>query len=279
MAGHYIVGRTRTAGWAWAFSMFAPAVMVSAVVLFRLAVLDETSLSWSFALAAALVSAGFVLALMACIIVWHSGRHGGGRATAALAIALIAAAPFAVAAWLYTQYPTGNSAATTGLDQAVPAGASGDDTRPLVGRDFQATASTVYGAARTALEGSGIRIVDVATSSLARPSDGDLGVSGLVAAPIPTPRDSVDPEEPFDRFAGIDATDYTIQGVATVPIFGFKSDVVVRIQEENGETYVDMTSRSRTLPLDLGQNRRIIEGFMARLEDAMNVLEGVTPEE
>ncbi|MBB3949697.1 DUF1499 domain-containing protein [Aureimonas jatrophae] len=279
MAGHYIVGRTKTADWAWSCAAFAPAVMISAIVLFRLTVLDEETLSWSFALAAALVAAGFVLALVACGIVWHRGKHGGGRATAALTVALVAAAPFALLGWLYSQYPTGNSAATTGLEQPVTSGDPNGGVRPLVGRDFQATASTVYGAARTAFEGSGIAIVDVGTSSLPRPAAGDLGVSGLVTTPVPTPRDSIDPTQPFDRFAGLDATDYTIQGVATVPILGSPSDVVVRIQEDNGETYVDMTSRSRTLPLDLGQNRRIIEGFMARLEEAMNVLEGVTPEE
>lgn len=279
MAGHYIVGRARTADWAWAAAIFAPALMACAVVLFRLSVLNEKALSWSFVLAAATTAAGLVLSLGACLIVWQSGRRGGGRATAALAVALVAAVPFAFGAKLYADYPTGNFAATTGFDQLPGSEAARDETRPLVGRDYQATASTVYGAVRTALEGSGIRISDVSTSGLPRPTDDDLGVSGSVTTPIPTPRDSIDPTEPFDRFAGLDATDYTIQGIARVPVFGFLSDVVVRIQEDEGETYVDMASRSRTLPLDLGQNRRIIESFFGRLEEAMNVLEGVTPEE
>lgn len=279
MAGHYLIGRARSSEWAWILAVFSPIVLSSALVLFRFSVLDLATLSWSLLVAAAFGVAGLLVALLACGIVWQTGRLGGGRAAAALTMSAVAVLPFALVAALYLAHPTGNTATTTGLTDGSVAAGDGGDATPLVGRDFQATAPIVYGAVRTALTQSGMVIQDVETTSLPRPSDDDLGVSGSILAPVPTPRDSVDLAEPFDRFAGLDAADYTIRAVAQVPLLRLPSDVLVRVQEDNGRTYVDMSSRSRTVPLDLGENRRMIERFMARLDAAMDVLEGVTPEE
>jgi len=279
VAGHYLIGRVRSSEWAWTFAVFSPVLLLAALVLFRFSVLDLATLSWSLVVAASVGVAGLVVALLACAIVWQTGQLGGGRAAAALAMSLVAVLPFALIAALYLRYPEGNAAATTGLVDAVAGAIPNEDATPLVGRDFQATAPIVYGAVRTALAESGMAIRDVETTSQPRPSDDDLGTSGSILAPVPTPRDSVDLATPFDRFAALDAADYTIQAQAEIPLLRLPSDVTVRIQEDNGRTYVDISSRSRTVPLDLGENRRMIERFMVRLDAAMDVLEGVTPEE
>ena len=50
-------------------------------------------------------------------------------------------------------------------------------------------------------------------------------------------------------------------------IFGTRNDVRVRIGlDENGQTRVDMTSRSRNERASLGRNRRIIGGFLDQLD-------------
>jgi hypothetical protein len=208
---------------------------------------------------------------------------GGGRAVAALIVGCLAALPFVGLGSLFARYPEGNFAETIGLASGAVSPASAGSsptggTDVLVGRDFQATATVVYGAVRIAMAASGMEIEDVETSATPRPAPGDLGVTGTISAPIPTPRSTVDPTQPVDRFAGLDADEFTIRGTAYMPILALPSDVTIRIVEDGNTTYVDMRSQSRVLERDLGQNRRIVQGFLARLESSMDVLEGVTPE-
>ncbi|MBB3935047.1 DUF1499 domain-containing protein [Aureimonas phyllosphaerae] len=281
MAGHYIRTRARTAGWAWSFAAFAVALIPVGIVLFRLNLLDLQNLSWTLLLAGGLAAFGLLLALMAIAKVWRRGAVGGGRAVSALVVASIALLPFAGAAFLYRQYPEGSSAETAGLVDAALAPVASAPTSPdavLAGRDYQATASMVYEAARTTLEQEGIEITDVA-SSLTPPRDSeDLGVSGTVQVPVPTLRGSLAAEAP-DRFAMKDAREYTIQAVAYAPIFAFPSDVTIRIAEEGAQTFIDMRSASRDLDRDLGQNRRIIVSFLNGVDEAMRAAEGIVPEE
>ncbi|ALN73014.1 DUF1499 domain-containing protein [Aureimonas sp. AU20] len=286
MAGHYLRGRSRSAIWAWNLAAFAFALLPISVGFFRLHLLDQSILSLSLLLAGGIAALGLLLAVFAILIIWRSGARGGGRAVGALLVGGVAAAPFLGAAYLFTKYPDGHAAETTGMSAALsetaPATVSTLDG-VLVGRDFQATAATVYQAARTAMEKSGMTIADVRTPDMARLDGPDLGVSGTVSVPIPTLRDSLnlDDEEEDDSsepFADLDSDDYTIQAVGYAPLFAFPSDVTIRIVETDGTTYVDLRSVSRSLERDLGQNRRLIQDFLARLDEAMKVLEGVAPE-
>lgn len=281
MAGHYIRTRARTAEWAWSTAAFALALIPVGIVLFRLKLLDLDNLSWTLLLAGGLASAGLLLALSAIVKVWRKGALGGGRAVAALVAAALALLPFAGAAYLYRSFPEGSSAETAGLLDAASApvlDASGQPEPVVPGRDYQATASMVYDAARAALEQQGIEIVDV-RSSLTPPRDSDdLGVSGTVLVPVPTLRGSVAADPP-DRFNLKDAREYTIDAVAYAPVFGFPSDVTIRIAEEGAQTFIDMRSASRDLDRDLGQNRRIILAVLDGVDEAMRAAEGIVPEE
>lgn len=279
MGGHYIKGRATSANWAWRLAAFAALVVPLAVVFFRLALLDLSTLSWALVAGVGFAALALLLALYAIARVWTLGEAGGGRAAGALAVALLTCLPFGLAAYLFAQNPRGSIAETAGLaaTATLPEPAS-EGGGVLPGRDFQATASMVYGAARTAMADRGIDILDVATATTPSIGSDDLGVSGTVPVPVPTPRGSVDASQTYDRFAELDADEYTITGVAFAPLLALPSDVTVRIVEENGETYVDMRSASRTVENDFGVNRRIVQSFFASLDEAMNVLEGVTAE-
>lgn len=63
-----------------------------------------------------------------------------------------------------------------------------------------------------------------------------------------------------------------IEAVAETPVFGFESDVVIRIVEEDTGTLVDMRSVSRWGPHDLGSNAKRIEAFIAELDTALQGL-------
>lgn len=283
MAGHYLTGRSRSADWAWKLALFGLALLPVSVLFFRLHLLDQAVLSLSLALAGGLAALGLLLAVFAILLIWRSGARGGGRAIGALLVGGLAAAPFLGAAYLFSKYPEGHAAETTGMSAiALPAQPIPTQDGVLVGRDFQATASTVFQAARTAMEKRGMVLVDVRTPDMARPEGPDLGVSGTVLVPIPTLRDSLrldeEEDEETDEFADLDSDDYTIQATAYAPLFAFPSDMTIRIVENDGTTYVDVRSVSRTLERDLGENRRLIQGFLDRLDEAMKVLEGVAPE-
>lgn len=57
-----------------------------------------------------------------------------------------------------------------------------------------------------------------------------------------------------------------LQALATAPLIPVKSDVTVRIRREKGATRVSVRSKSRSGPIDLGQNARNIREFLAALD-------------
>jgi uncharacterized protein (DUF1499 family) len=56
-----------------------------------------------------------------------------------------------------------------------------------------------------------------------------------------------------------------IEATDTTRYFGFKDDVVIRIVEDNGETVVDVRSKSRLGRSDVGTNARRIRSFREKL--------------
>ncbi len=286
MAGHYLVERSRSAGWAWFLAAFALALLPVSLLFFRLRILDQTTLSWSLAVTGSVVAIGLLLGLYSVLSVWRTGAAGGRRAVAALLVGGVAAAPFLGGAMLLSRYPAGNFAETTGMRAEGPALAANaglvasDDV--LVGRDFQAPASTVYRAVRTALDEGGATLSDVRTPSMAPTEGPDLGAPSTGQVPIPTLRNTLSLNEnegvEDDPLARLDSDEYAIEAVAYAPVFAFPSDMTIRIVEADGTTYVDVRSISRTLTRDLGENRRLIQRFLSRLDEAMRVMEGVVPE-
>lgn len=283
MAGHYIKGRAVSAAWGWRSGTLALATLIVAVAFFRLKLLDPLTLTWTLAVAAGFAALALLLSAHAVLRVWRRGDRGGGRALAAFALGLVVAIPFVGLLYLFDRYPDGNAAQTSGVlapIQGAPGGAPAEPLAPperalLPAKDYQATAATVYGAARQVLTASGMDVVEVETSATPKPAEGDLGVAGTVAVPLPTPRDSVNRSAEYDPAATADADGYLIRAVAYAPLLGFPSDVTIRIVEENGVAYVDMRSVSQTLARDLGENRRIIQTFLARLDAAMQALQDV----
>ena len=60
-----------------------------------------------------------------------------------------------------------------------------------------------------------------------------------------------------------------IEAVDTSLLYGFKDDMVVRIQESGEGTRVDVRSMSRVGRSDLGVNAKRIRTFMARLRASL----------
>ena len=58
----------------------------------------------------------------------------------------------------------------------------------------------------------------------------------------------------------------TFQGVAADPVFGFRSDIVIRLIEEEETTFVDMRAALRTGDHDLGLNAWHVSRFFGALD-------------
>ncbi|WP_224003649.1 DUF1499 domain-containing protein [Aureimonas sp. SA4125] len=293
----------RTAVPARRAASFAGLLLIVAIALYRLGGIDFPSLKLMFALVVALVSVALLTALVGLARVWHSGREGGGAAVGALAISLLVAAPFALAAVLAYQYPRTNSAETDGMlvndivdgatlnevlaADADPDADAGDGLAAPTGRRFRASAAQVYDVARLVLGDEGWTLVNVVTDTAdsaaanvadAGPENGDLGTSGTVDIPMPTPRGTpAEAAEPADRFDLPEAKDYALAVEARDFLLGLPSDMTIRIVEDGNETFVDLRSTSRAVAWDLGQNRRFIDDFLARLDEAMTGVTAIAP--
>jgi hypothetical protein len=290
LSGHYIRKRLRTAVPARRAAMFAATLLVVAIILFRQGGIDFASLKLMFAVVVGLAGVALITALVGLARVWRSGREGGGAALGALFTALVVLAPFGLAGVVAYQSPRSNSAETDGmmandivdgasLNEAFAAGTPAGNASPT-GRRFTASAAQVYAVARLVIEDEGWTLVNVVTDTAeadegADAASGDLGTSGTVDIPVPTPRGSV--ETPADRFALAEAKDYALSVEARDFLLRLPSDIVIRIVEDGDETFVDLRSTSRAVTFDLGQNRRFIEDFLARLDVGMTGVTAVLP--
>jgi uncharacterized protein (DUF1499 family) len=63
--------------------------------------------------------------------------------------------------------------------------------------------------------------------------------------------------------------DGRLEGVDTTLLYGFKDDMVVRIQESPQGTRVDVRSKSRVGRSDLGVNAKRIRTFLTKLRSAL----------
>lgn len=302
-SGHYLRARLRSAPWAWRAAVFAVLVLAASVLVFRLGGLDFRTLKLLFATVAGLSAFAILAGLGGLVRVWRSGCEGGGRALAALCLGLCAAAPFAVAGLLAFSAPRTGSAETDGMlaadtvseeslseamspdNPAGPPAPDGEAGGPLLsGRRFQARAAQVYAVTRLVLADEGWDIAEVATGAPAEDAPdpggdtGDLGVSGTVDVPLPTARSSVDPDMANDPFDREDSDEYAVQAVAKSPVLALPSAVTIRIVEDGADTFVDLRSTSQVVAWDLGQNRRFIEDFLARLDAGMAGVAAIVPD-
>ena len=63
-----------------------------------------------------------------------------------------------------------------------------------------------------------------------------------------------------------DRTEAQIEAIATSPVFGFQDEVAIRLTAKDGQTRIDMRSRSRLGLVDRGANARRIIAFLSELE-------------
>ena len=300
---------SQPASWALRLAVFVLPFLAIAVLGHRTGAVSTQEAFWLLAMAAAMLVLALILAATGLQQLWTRGAKGGLRSLLAIALAGLTLLPFA---WYGAKAFTLPALSDVSTDWADPPelAASLDDrgdavdpppatptqqaeqlkayptlvTRRYaidVDRVFKAVASVVDDRDWVILDqqsGSGVTGVDVQGSSDgAEPTRTAEGRPARAVAPTFRPQDAAPSTDDLGMIAPLPADDETderfVEAVATSFLFGFESDVVVRLLEEGEETLVDIRVVSRFGTHDLGANASIATEF---LEDLDAALQGVT---
>ncbi|MDN5928081.1 MAG: DUF1499 domain-containing protein [Hyphomicrobiales bacterium] len=215
--------------------------------------MDTFDFLWIMLLVAVLAVAALLLVAVSFRRVWGRGDRGGGAAIVAVLVSLLVLAPFAVAGVWFFLYPRLNDISTDLVSPPALVMAAkvrndhmnqvGPITREaaarqvaaypeITGRRYNASPGDVLGAVDHVIARRGWKIVS--------------------HPPL------VDGER-----------EYTLEAVAKTFLFGFPSDVAIRLTDEGESTYVDMRSASRYGDDDFGDNAARVSKFLDALDTGM----------
>ncbi len=251
MAAKLERGVAKSAGWADWLARFDLLLFVIAGLSHRYGIITTPEFFWLLGLVGCLAVLALLLAVVALRRLWLDGDRGGKLATRALLIVILILVPFAISGWQALRLPALNDVATdlddppqysvlarsrTGMMNPIDAYTIAEAEAQIAvfpsvtGRRYGAAPDTVTEAVNAILSGRGWVIA------------AQSEISG-------------------------EAGETTIEVVSRSLIFGFASDIAIRITDEGETTYVDARSSSRYGTHDLGANARYITSFLDGLDD------------
>ncbi|WP_020180438.1 DUF1499 domain-containing protein [Methylopila sp. M107] len=246
---------SRIAGLALGLSLFAALVTLYAAVLIRTHAVEASAGFGAFLAGLGLAALAILVAVVAMVVVWRSGRKGGVRSIVAVVVALgLLAGPAYVA--------TAN-----GLSVAMLTDVSTDLADPP--RFQRAGADRGKGDLSIAAE------IPAAQAAAQRASYPDLGPLLLQLPPDEVSNLAIGlAEERKWRVLG--PTSFPrggppigrVEAVAHTQILGLAEDVSIRVRPDGDGARVDMRSASRIGPSDFGSNAARIKSFLADLAAA-----------
>ncbi len=247
---------SRRARWAWRLSTFGLALLVVAALGHRLDVVETPAFLVVLGLVALVALAALAMSWAALARLWHVDEKGIGRAFAAALVALGTLTPFAVGGVLWVTHPRISDIST-------------DLTDPPALRHATATRSGLM---------NKVAPIDPAAAEAQRQSyptvtrrryDHGRATVEEVVRTIATRNGWRPTRLPDPRMEG---AGLTIEMEARTLVFGFVSDVAIRLRDQRGSTQVDMRSASRYGDHDFGDNARRITDFLERLDEDMEAL-------
>ncbi len=191
------------------------------------------------------------------------GGTGGGNLVVGVLIALLVLSPFSIAAYRALALPALNDISTDTDDPPILAAALGARTPGM-------NAIKPFTPERRKLQ------LESYPSATGRRSGAPIGQVADAVSRVLDDRGWSIAGRPDN--AG-EATEITIEALARTAIFGFPSDVAIRLIDEGSSTYVDMRSASRYGEYDLGDNAARIEAFLGDLDVEIAYLTVAVPEE
>ncbi len=254
---------SKAAAWSRRVATFSVVLFLTAGLGHRFGYIATLDFVPVLGVVAGLAVLALLFAARALFQLWTYGGSGGGKLLAGVLISLLVLTPFAISAYRALSYPMLTDISTdtddppefsvaarmrtAGMNQIEPFTPDRRklqlDSYPLAtGRRYEAPIGQVIDAVNDVLDGKGWVILS--------------------------------PTEPSGE-----ATETTIEAVATSYILGFPADVAIRLIDEGTSTYVDMRSASRYGEHDLGDNAARIEAFLADLDVEIAYLTVVVPTE
>jgi uncharacterized protein (DUF1499 family) len=290
------------ASWARRFGLFAFALFVVAGGLHRFGILDSDTFATLFFLSGVLAGLAFLLAAVGLLRLWMVGARGGRASAKGLFFSIIVLVPVCIA--LYRAYTLPRLYDISTNTEDVPAFLDDVDHSvawlPLIGRgneDYsgqptaypEVTGRRYEGALDRVLEAVYLvaenRGIDVTNAKLPEEKEevetapvndqpAELAVEITPDATVPTEEVHATESLPLEGVIDSEAAppivllpvQILLQGKTRTLLFGFESDISIRLSEEAETTFVDMRSVSRFGPHDLGANAKIITEFLAALD-------------
>ncbi len=284
---------SRSAFWARRLALFAVLLFLISFLAHRFGPLSTPSLIAMLLVSALMAAISILLALVGFAQLWQSGAKGGKAASLAIFLAMLPLAPAVVAIPGYATRPAIRDVTTDVVDPpdwiSAPSVSQGwlpaqlpvtpKDREAqmfaypeISGRRYEGALDRVLGAVRKVAEQEGIVIIEEkgtsGLSGVVPPADDkaenpdDLAVvPDFIPVPLPRPAE----EEPAMVLTG-PVGEVTLQGETRSLVFGFASDVVIRMREEEETTLVDMRIASRYGTHDLGAGSATLQHFMKALD-------------
>jgi uncharacterized protein (DUF1499 family) len=243
------------AGWTSRLAVFSAVLLLATIILHRLLSLPTpvalTIASGCFVAAAVALAMG----LIAGLDVWITGRQGAARIIFGIGVALALLAVPASVWTLARQWPEINDV-TTDVSDPPPYGAAAK-ARPAGANP------TAYPAARFA-ELQGRYYPDLKSLIVPRTPDETFDVVQQALAKLRYEVTAATPPVVEDGQPGL------IETADTTLALGFVDDIVIRVQEDEAGSAIDLRSSSRFGRNDFGRNaerlRIILREIVARLE-------------
>lgn len=239
-----------SARWAQRVAVFSLVLLLTAAAGHRYGAVETVPLYWVLAIVAALAVLAILLAALGFMRLWTRGDRGGRAATRAVLLALVVLAPFGFAGWRAYSLPRLTD---------ISSDTAGPPPFPTAARRRPADANPIRPATPQEAAAQLAAYPAVSGRRYSQPVDrlGEMIATVLTALGWRIAH-STDPQ--------METAESLIEAVAPSLVFGFVSDVVIRVVDEGESTYVDIRANSRYGIHDLGDNAAKIERFFAALE-------------
>ena len=283
MVGIFEERRSSAAIWCQRFAIFLIPFFALTILLYRFSKIDALQMF-------VLVAAGLIMALLAIVFglraiteLWSKGYRGGSQVVRGLIITLLVLLPFGYHVFLGLQHPLANDVTTDTFNPPEYVNAEqmrltqrtkgvnpvfeySDEYADMIVTAYPKLRSRRYPA-------SADRVLEAVRNII---TEHEWRITGSIG--IPETRNEADgvvdesSQQPSEQSLEDNATapdDIYIEFVEHTLVFGFESDVVIRIISESENTLVDVRSSSRWGKHDFGYNAKLIESFLNELDTSL----------
>ncbi|MBX3529224.1 MAG: DUF1499 domain-containing protein [Rhizobiaceae bacterium] len=250
MEFHFERRASASALWARRIAVFSGVLLITAGAGHRYGAVDTIPFFWLLGLVGGLALLAIVLAGVGFFRLWTNGDRGGRAATRAVLVAVVVLIPFGIGGWRAYSLPRLTDISS---DIASP------PPFPTAQRRRPADANPIRPATAEEAEAQLLAYPAVTGRRYSQPVDRLNEIIEVVLTQLGwKAAHHTDPQ--------MQTAESLIEIVARSLVFGFVSDVVVRVVDEGESTYVDVRSNSRYGIHDLGDNAEKIQRFLAALD-------------